>query len=163
MSESIIQLYITGIALDNNKDVPVVILEDKLQEQVLPVPVGPFEANAIIVMLKGITTPRMLTHELFAHFMLENRFNITKLILSGKPDTDYKATLFYKRGRKKRLLDVRPSDGIALSLQFHNPVYAEKHLLQSKNGILSRLLASTLSPADNSLFIEKEKRDYTLM
>ncbi len=154
MSEMLVRLSIKGIALDNQEDVPVVILEDSRHLRVLPVPVGPFEANAIIVMLKGIRTPRMLTHELFANFMMENRFTVTKLILSGKRDSGYKAAMFYRRGRKNRLLEVRPSDGIALTLQFHNPVYTEEHLLYPKKAILSRFV---------SPFIEKEKQSYTLM
>lgn len=162
MSENLTRLTITGIALDTHQDVPVVILEDSCGIRVLPVSVGPFEANAIIVILKGIRMPRMLTHELFAHFMAENKFTLTKLVITGKLGNDYKAKLFYKRGRRTRLLEIRPSDGIALSLQFHNPIYAPEHLLVPKSSVLSRFISQN-TVSEDPIFIEKETRERTLM
>ncbi len=162
MSENLIRLSIKGIVLDSESDVPFVLLEDRHHMRVLPVSVGPFEANAIIVLLKKIRTPRMLTHELFAHFMVENKFTVTKLVILSDREDRYKATLFYKRGRKSRLLDIRPSDGIALTLQFQAPIYAPDYLLYPKETAYSRFI-SPLTEQEDPLYIERENSDRTLM
>ena len=160
MRENLVHLSIEGICMDKNEEMPVVLLRDRDKIRMLAVPVGPFEANAIIMMLKGIRLPRMLTHELFAFFMAENKFSITKLVIYGKTEETYKASLFYKRGRKTRLMDVRPSDGIALIMQFQSPIYAPEHLLQPGETASARYCFKN---QEETMFIENDKSNLHLM
>lgn len=163
MSDNLVRLSVEALVLDRENDVPFVLLEDNHKLRVLPISIGPFEANAIIIMLKRIRMPRMLTHELFAHFMVENKFTVTKLVILGDREEEYKARLFYKRGRRKRLLELRPSDGIALALQFHSPIYAADNLLFPRESVLSRFISRSYVGTDEPVYIEKEKTERTLM
>ena len=55
------------------KDEPVVILEDRASGRRFRIPVGPFEATAIILELESIPSPRPLTHDLLADFFRGGR------------------------------------------------------------------------------------------
>lgn len=162
MRENLVRLTIEGIRLTNKEDLPVVQLRDQDDARFLTVQVGPFEANAIIMMLKGIRLPRMQTHELFAYFMAENKFTISKVLIFGKTADTRKATMFYKRGRKARLMEVRPSDGIALALQFQSPIFAPDDLLLPKDHPLDQPQRVD-TETGNPLFIENDKSNLQLM
>jgi len=162
MNENLVRLTIKGIAMGKEDDLPIVILQNRHDLGVLPIQVGPFEANAIIIMLKGIRMPRMLTHELFAYFMMENKYTLTKLVIFGKSGDTYKATIFYKRGRRTRLLEVRPSDGIALALQFQSPIYAPQYLLVPQTSTLPIYGFDNIEK-EETLFIENENLNMPLM
>ena len=50
--------------VDPITNMPIVILRDKDGQQVLPIWVGIFEANAIALQIENIATPRPMTHDL---------------------------------------------------------------------------------------------------
>ena len=116
MVNNLVELSIQGIAYNAATKTPVILLHTKSDHFVLPIEVGPFEANTILVRLKGIETPRMLTHALFASFMKRHRFKVERLLIFSREKKNYKAKLQYRKGRRTYMMDVRPSDGIALSI-----------------------------------------------
>ena len=57
-----IEVTVASLTLDEKKS-PVVILKEKDGERVLPIWIGPAEANAIAMELAGVKFSRPLTHE----------------------------------------------------------------------------------------------------
>ena len=129
MERNVVLLTIQGIALDSNAEMPVILLKPSDKKYVLPIKLGPFEANAIVLMLKNIHPPRSLTHDLFAEFMKQNGYTVSSLCIYGREQERYMAKLYYKKRRRIKELEVRPSDGIVLALHFGAPVYTYDHLL----------------------------------
>jgi bifunctional DNase/RNase len=109
---------------------PIVLLEDRVTDRRLLVPVGPFEASAIILELEGITPPRPLTHDLLADFFEEGGFGLDEASFSGDAATGIRARLSYHKGLRKFAKEIRPSDAIALALRLGAPLRAEASLLE---------------------------------
>jgi uncharacterized protein len=116
-------IRVRGVSMEN--DEPIVILEDRATDRRLALPVGPYEASAIILELECISTPRPLAHDLLAYFFIEGGFCLDEVELWGKPGTDTRARLAYRRGLRKYEKEVRPADALALALRLNVPVLAE--------------------------------------
>jgi len=59
-----IEVRVAHLGLDRATNSPVVILQEKDGERVLPIWIGPAEASAIAMHLAGVKFARPLTHDL---------------------------------------------------------------------------------------------------
>ncbi|MGM0425492.1 MAG: bifunctional nuclease family protein, partial [Thermodesulfobacteriota bacterium] len=60
-----IEMKIYGLALDEQTQVPLLILKDKeAEQQVLPIWIGAMEAMSISISLNQVEVSRPLTHDL---------------------------------------------------------------------------------------------------
>jgi uncharacterized protein len=123
-------LRIRGVSME--KDEPVVILEDRATDRRFRIPVGPFEATAIILELECISPPRPLTHDLLADFFEEGGFSLEDVVLFGEPGPGSRARLSYRKGLRKYEKEVRPSDALALALRLDAPVFAEASMFDRR-------------------------------
>jgi bifunctional DNase/RNase len=131
MGKSLVELRIRGVSVEGPDDAPLVLLESQGGDLHLSVPVGPFEASAIIMELEGISPPRPLTHDLLAAFFREGGFSLERVELFGDSPDCLRARLAYRRGFKRLGREVRPSDAIALSLRLDAPVIVDSAILES--------------------------------
>jgi uncharacterized protein len=125
-------LRIRGVSME--KDEPVVILEDRASDRRFRIPVGPFEATAIILELESIPSPRPLTHDLLADFFQEGGFSLDEVELFGGPGALSRARLSYRKGIRVFQKEVRPSDALALALRLDAPVSAEAAMFDQGKG-----------------------------
>jgi bifunctional DNase/RNase len=132
MKKGFTGLRIRGVSMEN--DEPIVILEDRATDRRFQIPIGPFEASAIILELECITPPRPLTHDLLADFFEEGGFSLDEVELFGEPDSTSRALLFYRKGIRKYEKEVRPSDALALALRLDAPVVAEAAMFERRDG-----------------------------
>jgi uncharacterized protein len=119
-------IRVRGVSLENGE--PIVILEDRATDRRLCLPVGPYEASAIILELECISTPRPLAHDLLAYFFMEGGFCLDEVAISGEDGSETRARLAYHRGLRKYEKEVRPADALALALRLDVPVLAESAL-----------------------------------
>jgi uncharacterized protein len=122
-------MMIKGIALDKETELPIVLLQEKAGNDILPLPIGPFEASAIIIEIEGVHPPRPLTHDLLSEFFRKHKFRICSLEIYDIIEDTIMARIHYKKGFKKHKMEVRPSDGIALAIREEAPIYTYKHVL----------------------------------
>ena len=128
-----VPLQIKGFLLDQEK-MPIVVLCDEKGERVLPLWIGPSEANSIIVRLQDIKTPGPLAHDLLVDTFLRHGFRIDCLEIHSRSEVDgCAARLRYHRRGRYYQLEVRPSDGLALAVRLQVPVYACEELLAGAN------------------------------
>jgi len=119
MRDEIIELSVKGIALEEESQMPILILKDKASDRLLPISVGPFEASAIIIELQGIEPPRPLTHDILAEFFQRHGFQMLYIEIYGVLDHKHTARMLYRKGFKNYSMEIRPSDGIALALRLN--------------------------------------------
>src|SRR5438093_8554302 len=62
--DAVIQVRVANLAMDPKTESPVVLLEGVETKGVMPIWIGPPEANAILMQLAGQTFERPLTHDL---------------------------------------------------------------------------------------------------
>jgi len=132
MKDDYVEVRVHGVAADSGDGAPVVILLDLEGESGIPVPVGPFEASAIIIELEGIAPARPLTHDLLAGFFREGGLALIGAELYGRTEGSPLARLIYRKGLFRRAKEVRPSDAIALALRLGAPILVARALLGSR-------------------------------
>ena len=104
----------------------VVLLKEKGSERYLPIFIGPAEANAIAIKLRGEQVPRPLTHDLMRSIIDSLGATIDSVIVSDlKNDTFYAKVVLNVNGGQMEV-DSRPSDAFALALTAGEvPIFAE--------------------------------------
>lgn len=118
----LIPVKVKQIVLDQTLN-PVVLLGDVEGTQVLPIWVGPFEAQAIALAMQGLLTPRPLTHDLLRSLCENLGAEVNKVLVQDIRDGTYYAELYLRQGDREVVVDARPSDAIALALRTNAPLY----------------------------------------
>ncbi len=129
MKKMLVRAQIHGIALEQESQLPIVLLKTKCPEGILPMPVGPAEASSIIVEIEGVHPPRPLPHDLIADIFRRHRFVMEYCEIREHLDDFFTAYIHYRRGFRKFSMEVRPSDGIAMSLKLETPIMVNPELL----------------------------------
>jgi len=118
----------------------VVLLKEKTAERYLPIFIGPAEANAIALKLRGERVPRPLTHDLLRSVIDALGANVDSIVVSDlKNDTFYAKVILSTIGGPIEI-DSRPSDAFALALTTAGqaPIYADEAVLDKAGISLSR-------------------------
>lgn len=123
-----IRYHVKGIALDKKTKMPLLLLKNSLEESLIPLPVGPSEASAIIVELENVHPPRPLTHDLLVQFFIRHKFRLRKVEVYSRLDDKFLARLIYTKGLSRFSMEVRPSDGIALALRLDAGIFLDPGL-----------------------------------
>ncbi|MCL2281657.1 MAG: bifunctional nuclease family protein [Dehalococcoidia bacterium] len=113
----------------------VVLLKERTAERYLPIFIGPAEANAIAIKLRGEQVPRPLTHDFMSAVICSLGASIDSVIVSDlRNDTFYAKVILNVNGGQIEV-DSRPSDAFALALTASGvPIFAEDTVLE-KAGI----------------------------
>ncbi|HET9370431.1 MAG TPA: bifunctional nuclease family protein [Vicinamibacterales bacterium] len=125
----LIEMAIKGLMVDPVTNMPIVLLRDDDNLRVLPIWVGPVEANAIALQVENAAPPRPMTHDLLRNLIQEFGATLERVIICDLRDSTFYAYLELKRGDEKLFVDARPSDAIALSLRMRAPVFVESRVL----------------------------------
>jgi len=157
-----IEMNIKGVALDEENQMPIILLKDVNEKAILPLWIGPFEASAIIVELENIHPPRPLTHDLLANMFTLHNFKLEYLEIYSKVETNYYSRINYSRGLKHFTMEVRPSDGIALALRLKRSIFVSEHILQERKKSPSVFEFSESFPSE-LLYIDTEGKNATYM
>jgi uncharacterized protein len=120
MVEGSVELKVRAVRIEGGE--PTAVLEDPESGRHLDIPIGPFEASAVILELEGIVPPRPLTHDLLAQLFEEAGFRLRRVELFGEGGA--RAKLAYYRGKALVEKEVRPSDALALALRLDAPILA---------------------------------------
>lgn len=132
---TIVEVTIDSIRVSPMNYQHVVILKEETGDCYLPIWIGPAEANAIAVKLRGATVPRPLTHDLLYSVIEALGAKVDSIIV-----TDLKSDVFYAKiilnvGGQQTEIDCRPSDALALAVRAEAPILVEEAVLD-KAGIL---------------------------
>ena len=124
-----IEVRVAHLGLDRTTNTPVVILQEREGERVLPIWIGPAEASAIAMELAGVKFARPLTHDLLKQLIVGLGAELRKVIITQVKDNTYYAELHIYRGDTVIQIDARPSDSIALALRLKAPIFTSDALL----------------------------------
>ncbi len=104
-----------------------IVLADRENNRVLPIFIGPFEANGILMKLQEVSFPRPLTYDLIKNILEMMGSKVEKVVISDLRDNTFYATLHILTENEILEIDSRPSDAIAICIRFGAPIYvAEK-------------------------------------
>lgn len=125
----IFEAFILSLNLDPQTNQFVVVLKEKKDgKKLLPIWIGPFEANAIAIALEKVTTPRPLTHDLIKNILENLNIKVQKILIHSLKEGTFYATIFLEDGDRVIEIDSRPSDAMALALRTQSPIFIESQV-----------------------------------
>lgn len=107
----------------------VVVLREVDGERSFPIVIGLFEATSIDRRVRGMETPRPLTHDLIASVVDQLGAEIQDIIISDLRDHTYYAKLRIRHEGELTEVDCRPSDAIAVAVTAKVPIYVNEEVL----------------------------------
>ncbi len=126
-----IEMRIRGLLMDPTTNSPIVILKDINSEAMLPIWVGPYEANSIANEIEKVAPQRPMTHDLLRNLINQFGAEVTRIIVTELKDNTFYAVIELAWNGELVLLDSRPSDAIALALRADCPIFVREEVLQS--------------------------------
>ena len=126
---AVVEVKINGLAVDAQAKSHVVILKEKDGERVLPIWIGPAEAQAIARELAGQRFQRPLTHDLIATIVEGLKAKVTRVVIADLKDNTFFAQLLVDREGEVVVIDARPSDSLAVALRCGAEIFVNEKLL----------------------------------
>ena len=124
-----IKMEVKTVTADQGGNFLVLLMDDE-EKKVLPIAIGPLEAQAIALVLQGETPPRPLTHDLFKSVTETLGGVMEKIVITDIRESTFYAEIYMQQDGKTLAIDSRPSDAIALALRFNAPIYMEMKLVE---------------------------------
>lgn len=114
-------------------DQRVVILKEKNGSRVLPIWIGPFEADALSLQLAGTFTPRPMTFDLTARLLEAAQAKVEHVAISRLQAEVFYATLTVHTNGQTQEVDARPSDALNLALRLNAPIFVAPEVMDSQS------------------------------
>ena len=130
-----IKLVIIGLSYSQTQSgAYALVLGEEKGKRRLPIIIGAFEAQAIAIELENMTPSRPLTHDLFKSLAQSFDIEVEEIIIFNLLDGVFYAKLICNNGNKKKEIDARTSDAIAIAVRFGCPIYTYEFII-SQAGI----------------------------
>ena len=146
-----VEVAVDGVRLDEQSGTPVVRLVERIPSgkgapRELPIWIGPFEAQAIVLEIRGAAPSRPLTHDLMKSLVERLGAKLERVVIDEMRDDTYFAKLHLEApGGRTVIVDARPSDAIALALRLRGPLLVSEELF-------AKASAATANPAAGHLW-----------
>jgi uncharacterized protein len=139
-----VKLKVMGISYSQTQSgAYALILVEENGERRMPIIIGGFEAQAIVIKLENLDPPRPLTHDLFKKFADEFNISVIEVMIYKLEEGVFFSQLVCNNGIKEFAIDSRTSDAVAIALRFGCPIYISEDILD-KAGI-------TITAADSGV------------
>ncbi len=131
----LLKMKVFGLTIDPFTNVPIVILKDMEEKNVLPVWIGVLEASAIATELEKIQFSRPMTHDLMKEVLKNLNATVKKIEVNDLKDNVYYATIYMSAESGDFTIDARPSDAIAMALRMSSPIFVDTKVLDKSKSI----------------------------
>lgn len=105
-----------------NPHLRVVLLAENGGERVLPIWIGAFEGDALVLQLGGEETPRPLTPELLARTVEALGGRVEQVVITRIHERTFYAVVALAVDGRRAELDARPSDALNLAVRVAAPI-----------------------------------------
>lgn len=122
------------IIINEVHDQQVVMLRETEGERSFPIVIGIFEATSIDRRVRGLPSPRPLTHDLVANVIDQMGGDLQDIYISELREHTYYAKLRIRKDGELVEIDCRPSDAIALAVTAKVPIYVAEDVIEEASG-----------------------------
>ena len=126
-----VKLKVMGISYSQTQSgAYALILIEENGDRRIPIIIGGFEAQAIVIKLENLEPPRPLTHDLIK--IIADQFDITiiEVVINKLEEGVFFSKLICNNGEKEYAVDSRTSDAVAIALRFGCPIYINEEILE---------------------------------
>jgi len=124
-----VQMELYRIVISELQEQQIIMLKEVDGERTFPILIGNSEALAIDRRLKGLPTPRPLTHDLLASLIEQLGGSIQQIEINDLENHTFFARIHIRQNGKTLEIDSRPSDAIALGIATSVPIFVAEHVL----------------------------------
>ena len=142
-----LEVSVRSLGVERNTNTPIVVLQEKDGDRMIPIYIGHAEANAIAMELAEVKFERPLTHDLMQQVIIGLGAELSRVVLTRVEKSTYYAELHLRRDDHIIQIDARPSDSIAIALRLKAPIFAAEDLLNissSEETIVPEISGETL-------------------
>jgi len=138
MQNKLIRLKVIGISYSQTQSgAYALILAEENGERRIPIIIGGFEAQAIVIKLENLEPPRPLTHDLFRSFAEACGVTVEQVLINKLREGIFYSEILCTDGEKRFRIDSRTSDAVALALRFECPIFIEPQILSEAGIVMS--------------------------
>ena len=151
-----VRMELSRILISDDSPTQLIFLSEPGGGRCFPIEIGTVEAYAIDRRLKGIPTPRPMTHDLLAGVIEALGATMEKIVIDDlRYDLDdgtgtFIATIHLRRDGQAVTVDSRPSDAIALGAAFNTPIFVAQRVLDDA--------AKNFTPEERIAILRKRMR-----
>lgn len=139
-----VKLKVMGISYSQTQSgAYALLLSEENGDRRIPIIIGGFEAQAIVIKLENLDPPRPLTHDLFKNFADSFKISVVEVLIYKLEEGVFFSKLICSSGENEYSIDSRTSDAVAIALRFECPIYITEDILE-KAGI-------TVNPAETNM------------
>jgi bifunctional DNase/RNase len=117
------------IIISEIDDHQVIVLKEVDGDRSFPIVIGLFEAHSIDRRVKGLPSPRPLTHDLVVAAVEQMGGEIQDIVISDLKEHTYFAKLRVRQAGEMVEIDCRPSDAIALAVTAKVAIFVNEEVL----------------------------------
>jgi len=129
-----VHMELKRIVINEVHEQQVIMLREVDGERSFPIVIGIFEATSIDRRVKGVQSPRPLTHDLIANVIEQLGADLQDIFISDLRDHTYFAKLRIRKDGEIIEIDCRPSDAIALAVTARVPIYVAEDVINEALG-----------------------------
>lgn len=96
----------------------------------LPIIIGPAEAQSTALFLKGVDTPRPLTHQLFIMCLDALKSELVQVLIYKAEEGVFFSYIYLKKDEEIIRIDSRTSDAVALAVRAQCPILIYNTILE---------------------------------
>lgn len=123
-------------------DATALYLSDDEGGYSLPIVIGVLEAQAIGFKIKGVVTPRPLTHDLFCTFIKAYDIQLIEVFIYKFENGIFCSRITFRdKQGVEVVIDSRTSDAVALALRVEAPIYTTREILERAGMTLEECIA----------------------
>jgi uncharacterized protein len=125
-----VRVELARIIISEISDYQVIYLKETEGERAFPISIGLFEATSIKRRIRGVTTPRPLTHDLLLSIVESVGGRLKDVVIHDLDDATFFANLRVQHGEESLDIDARPSDAIAIAVSCDPqlPIFVEEEV-----------------------------------
>jgi hypothetical protein len=131
-----VAMELSRIIISEINEQQIIYLKEVEGERSFPILIGFFEAQSIDRRVKGLTSPRPLTHDLVVSVVEQLGAEFQDVVISELKDHTYFARLRVRHQGELVEIDARPSDAIAVAVTCQPPlsIYVNEEVLNDVMG-----------------------------
>jgi len=126
-----VRLKVMGISYSQTQSgAYALLLIEENGERRIPIIIGGFEAQAIVIKLENLEPPRPLTHDLIKKICDQFDITIIEVVIHKLEEGVFFSKLTCNNGEKEWDIDSRTSDAVAIALRVGCPIYIHEDILE---------------------------------
>jgi bifunctional DNase/RNase len=146
-----VKLKVLGISYSQTQSgAYALVLAEETGERRMPIIIGGFEAQSIVIKLENLNPPRPLTHDLFKSFADSFGITLFEVVIDRFEDGVFYSKLICSDGEKDFSIDSRTSDAVALSLRFNCPIFTTEDIMARAGIIIDQSVSEPESGTEES-------------